>query len=199
MKNARDKVVYVGKAKSLRSRVRSYFGNSADQSVKTKYLMLQVQNVEYILTKTEVEAFLLEASLIKKHRPRYNIRLKDDKAYPYIRVSLEHTFPRFYLARKVQHDGAMYFGPYPSGLSVRETIRFLNKTFKIRDCTDSFFKSRTRPCISYQLGQCSAPCVQLIDAPTYDKDIKSSLQFLKGRSQNILKDLKDRMKVAARE
>src|SRR6516162_2677576 len=105
MKNAREKVVYVGKAKSLRARVRSYFGNGSDQSVKTKYLMMQVQNVEYILTKTEVEAFLLEASLIKKYRPRYNIRLKDDKNYPYIRVTMEHIFPRFWLARRAAHDG----------------------------------------------------------------------------------------------
>lgn len=198
MKNAKDKIVYVGKAKSLRSRVRSYF-NANDQSVKTKYLMMNVIAIDYILTKTEVEAFLLEASLIKKHRPRYNIRLKDDKAYPYIRASLEHTFPRFYLARRVQSDGAMYFGPYSSSLSVRETIRFLNKTFKIRDCTDSFFKSRTRPCISHQIGQCSAPCVQLIGAEAYRADIESCLQFLKGRSQKILKDLSERMKSAAVE
>ncbi len=199
MKNARDKVVYVGKAKSLRARVRTYFGALPDSAVKTKFLMLQVQNVEYILTKTEVEAYLLEASLIKKYRPRYNIRLKDDKSYPYIRVSIEQKFPRFYLARRVHSDGAVYFGPYASGLSVRETIRFLNKTFKIRDCTDSFFKSRTRPCISYQIGQCTAPCVELIRVEAYRQDIESCLSFLKGRSGNTLKDLETRMKVAAKE
>lgn len=199
MKNVRAKVVYVGKAKSLRSRVRSYFGNSSDQSLKTKYLMTHVQTVEYILTKTEVEAFLLEASLIKKFKPRYNIRLKDDKAYPYIRVSMEHIFPRFYLARRVAHDGSLYFGPYTSSLSVRETIRFLNKTFKIRDCTDSFFKTRTRPCISFQIGQCSAPCVKFVDADTYRGDIESCLNFLKGRNARILKDLNARMKAAASE
>src|SRR5262249_37940606 len=116
-----------------------------------------------------------------------------------IRVSLEHIFPRFYLARRVQADGAMYFGPYASSLSVRETIRFLNKTFKIRDCTDAFFKSRTRPCISFQIGQCTAPCVKLIDAETYGHDIESCLNFLKGRNQKILKDLNQRMKTAAAE
>lgn len=199
MRNAKDKVVYVGKAKSLRNRVRSYFGAQVEQSLKTKYLMMNVINIEYILTKTEVEAFLLEASLIKKHRPRYNIRLKDDKAYPYIRVSLEHDFPRFYLARRVSADGAMYFGPYPSGLSVRETIRFLNKTFKIRDCSDSFFKSRTRPCISYQIGQCTAPCVKLITKEAYRVDVESGLAFLKGRNTKILKDLTARMKEAAHQ
>lgn len=198
MKNARDKVIYVGKAKSLRARVRSYFAEN-HESLKTRYLMQNVTGIDYILTKTEVEAFLLEASLIKKHRPRYNVRLKDDKSYPYIRVSLEHVFPRFYLARRVQADGAMYFGPYASGQSVRETIRFLNKTFKIRDCTDTFFKSRTRPCISYQIGQCSAPCVEYIGAEAYGVDIESCLNFLKGRNQKIIKDLNLRMKTAAGE
>ena len=196
--NAKGKIVYVGKAKSLRARVRSYF-NVSDQSIKTKYLMMNVAEVEYILTKTEVEAFLLEASLIKKHRPRYNIRLKDDKNYPYIRASLEDEFPRFYLARRVQSDGAMYFGPYSSSLSVRETIRFLNKTFKIRDCTDGFFKTRQRPCISHQIGQCTAPCVRLVSTETYRADVNSGLQFLKGRSTRILKDLGERMKSAAVE
>jgi excinuclease ABC subunit C len=199
MRNARDKIVYVGKAKSLRNRVRSYFGAQVENSLKTKYLMMNVIDVQYILTKTEVEAFLLEASLIKKHRPRYNIRLKDDKAYPYIRVSLEHDFPRFYLARRVSADGAMYFGPYPSSLSVRESIRFLNKTFKIRDCNDSFFKSRTRPCISHQIGQCTAPCVKLISKEAYRADVDSGIAFLKGRNTKILKDLTARMKDAASE
>lgn len=199
MKNAKDKIVYVGKAKALRNRVRSYFGSQTGHSLKTKYLVANIASVEYIITKTEVEAFLLEASLIKKHRPRYNIRLKDDKAYPYIRVSLEHDFPRFYLARRVSTDGAMYFGPYTSGLSVRETIRFLNKTFKIRDCTDTFFRTRTRPCISYQIGQCTAPCVKFIDKETYATDIDSCLSFLKGRNTKILKDLTGRMKLAATE
>jgi excinuclease ABC subunit C len=150
-------------------------------------------------TKTEVEAYLLEASLIKKHRPRYNIRLKDDKAYPYIRASLEHDFPRFYLARRVAADGAMYFGPYTSGLSVRETIRFLNKTWKIRDCTDGFFKTRQRPCISHQIGQCTAPCVKFIGKEEYRVDVDSALQFLKGRDGKFMKDLNQRMKTAASE
>jgi len=197
MKNAREKIIYVGKAKSLRARVRSYFNSAADHSVKTRYLVSNIQTVEYILTRTEVEAFLLEASLIKKHRPRYNIRLKDDKAYPYIRVSMEHLYPRLYLARRVQADGAMYFGPYSSGLTVRETMRFLNKTFKICDCTDTFFNSRTRPCITHQIGRCKAPCVNLVSTEEYSRDVESVLGFLKGRNAKILKDLTVRMKTAA--
>ncbi len=197
MRNDRDKILYVGKAKSLKSRVRSYF--ASELTVKTKYLMSHVVRIEYILTKTEVEAFLLEASLIKKHRPRYNIRLKDDKAYPYIRLSMEHEFPRLMLARRVSPDGAMYFGPYSSGASVRATMRFLNKTFKIRDCTDSFLKSRTRPCIAYQIGQCSAPCVGFIDKETYGEDIEAIILFLKGRSAKVLKSLKVQMESAAND
>jgi excinuclease ABC subunit C len=199
MRNAKGKIVYVGKAKSLRNRVRSYFGAGMESSLKTKYLMMNVIDIEYMRTKTEVEAYLLEASLIKKHRPRYNIRLKDDKAYPYIRASLEHDFPRFYLARRVAADGAMYFGPYTSGLSVRETIRFLNKTWKIRDCTDGFFKTRQRPCISHQIGQCTAPCVKFIGKEEYRVDVDSALQFLKGRDGKFMKDLNQRMKTAASE
>jgi excinuclease ABC subunit C len=135
MKSATDKIIYVGKAKDLRARVRSYFGNGKDLSAKTLHLINQIETIDYLVTKTEVEAFLLEASLIKKHRPKYNIRLKDDKAYPYIRVSMEDAFPRLYLCRRVQSDGAYYYGPYTSGLAVRETIKFLNKTFRVRDCT----------------------------------------------------------------
>lgn len=199
MKNAADKVIYVGKAKDLRARVRSYFQNSKDISVKTKYLVAQIEKIDYMLTKTEVEAFLLEASLIKKHRPRYNIRLKDDKAYPYIRVSMEVDFPRFYLSRKVRRDGAYYFGPYTSGFAVREVIRFLNRTFKIRDCTDSFFKTRKRPCMTYQIGRCTAPCVNLISREDYRKDIDSALEFLRGQDAKLLKDLNRKMKKAAQE
>lgn len=197
MKNDKDKVVYVGKAKSLKARVRTYLGSLNDQSLKTKYLMSHVVAIDYILTKTEVEAFLLEASLIKKHRPRYNVRLKDDKAYPYIRCSLEHEFPRFYLARRVQPDGGVYFGPFSSGFTVRETIRFLNRTFKIRDCTDSFLRTRTRPCMSYQIGQCTAPCVSFVDSVAYRVDVDSALGFLKGRNSKVLKTLTERMKQAA--
>jgi len=198
MKNLKDKVIYVGKAKSLRARVRSYF-SEGELSIKTRYLMMNVIKIEYILTKTEVEAYLLEASLIKKYRPRYNIRLKDDKAYPYIRLSVTDAFPRLYLARRVVADGAMYFGPYTSGLSVRETIRFLNKTFRLRDCSDVYFQSRKRPCIAYQIGQCTAPCVAYIDQEVYGRDVESVVQFLKGRSARIMKDLERRMKSAAGE
>ena len=199
MKNAAEKIIYVGKAKNLRSRVRSYFGEGKDHSSKTKFLVRQIEKVDYILTGTEVEAFLLEASLIKKHRPRYNIRLKDDKAYPYIRVSMADRFPRLYLARKVKKDGALYFGPYTSGAAVWGTIRFLNRTFMIRDCKDAFFASRKRPCMTHQIGRCKAPCVDYVEEKEYREDIAGAIAFLRGRDKAVVRDLTKKMKEAAAE
>lgn len=198
MKNARGKVIYVGKAKNLRSRVRSYFNKSAQEtSLKTKYLVHQIETIETQLTKTEVEAFLLEASLIKKFRPRYNVRLKDDKAYPYIMATSKDKFPRFYVVRKVKNDGNLYFGPFTSGLAVRESIRFLNRTYKIRDCTDSFFRNRTRPCMTHQIGRCTAPCVEYISMEDYRSDFAEALSFLRGEDKKVIKELTKRMKQAA--
>jgi excinuclease ABC subunit C len=199
MKGQADKIIYVGKAKNLRSRVRSYFLDSKDHSPKTRLLVKNILEVEYILTKTEVEAFLLEASLIKKHRPKYNIRLKDDKAYPYIKLSWKDDFPRLYLARKVKKDGSLYFGPYTKGLAVHGTIRFLNRTFKIRDCTDAVFKTRKRPCMTYQIGRCTAPCVKFISQEDYRAEIEGAKSFLRGQDRKVVKQLTERMKIAAQE
>lgn len=199
MKNSADKIIYVGKAKNIRSRVRSYFLDSKDHSAKTKALVLNINEIEYLLTKTEVEAFLLEASLIKKHRPKYNIRLKDDKTYPYIQLSWHDDFPRLYLSRKVKRDGSLYFGPYTSGGAVFGTIRFLNRLFKIRDCTDHMFKTRTRPCMTHQIGRCTAPCVALISKEDYRSEMEGAKDFLKGRSKKLIKDLEKKMMTAAQE
>jgi excinuclease ABC subunit C len=199
MKSSNDKIIYVGKAKVLRSRVRSYFQENADHTPKTKILVQHISKIDFILTKTEVEAFLLEASLIKKHRPKYNIRLKDDKSYPYICLSMQDSFPKLSLSRTVKKDGSYYFGPYTSGAAVFGTIRFLNRTFKIRDCADSVFKSRTRPCMTYQIGRCTAPCVKLITPEDYRSDIEGALLFLKGEDKKIIKGLRQRMIVAANE
>lgn len=199
MKNSADKIIYVGKAKNLRARVKSYFLSAKDHSAKTKALVHSICNVEYILTKTEVEAFLLEASLIKKNRPKYNIRLKDDKSYPYIKLSWSDNYPRLYLARKVNKDGSLYFGPYTSGSAVFGTIRFLNRIFKIRDCTDHVFKTRTRPCMTYQIGRCTAPCVDYITQSDYLADLEGARDFLKGRSRKLLKDIEKKMHQAASE
>ena len=196
MKSSVGKIIYVGKAKSLRHRVRSYFNENIEHA-KTRLLVKQIDHIEYILTKTEVEAFLLEASLIKKHRPKYNIRLKDDKSYPYIKLSWADDFPRLYLSRKVKKDGSIYFGPYTSGGAVQETIRFLNRTFKIRDCTDAVFKTRKRPCLTWQIGRCTAPCVQMATQAEYREDVASARAFLKGQDKKVIKDLEKRMKESA--
>lgn len=199
MKSSADKIIYVGKAKNLRSRVKSYFNDSKDHSAKTRALVQNIFEIEYLLTKTEVEAFLLEASLIKKHRPKYNIRLKDDKSYPYIQLSWKDDYPRLYLSRKVKKDGSLYFGPYTSGGAVFGTIRFLNRLFKLRDCNDHMFKTRTRPCMTYQIGRCTAPCVKYITKDDYRNDAEGVKDFLKGRSRKLMKDLKEKMMLAADE
>lgn len=199
MKNSLDKIIYVGKAKNLRVRVKNYFQDLKDHSPKTKALVMNICEIEYLLTKTEVEAFLLEASLIKKHRPKYNIRLKDDKSYPYIQLSWHDEYPRLYLSRKVKKDGSLYFGPYTSGGAVFGTIRFLNRLFRIRDCKDHFFNSRTRPCMTYQIGRCTAPCVKLVTKEIYREDVEGAKDFLKGRSKKLIKDLEKKMVIAAEE
>ncbi len=198
MKNANEKIIYVGKAKKLRNRVRSYL-NPNLENPKTQLLVRHIEMIDYILTQTEAEAFLLEASLIKKHRPRYNIRLKDDKSYPYIRLSLADNFPRFYLARKVVNDGSQYFGPYTSGYVVRNTIRFLNQSFQIRDCTNHFMKSRKRPCMTHQIGACTAPCVRLVDESDYGKQVKKAKRFLEKETTTVIAKLKKEMFQLAEE
>ncbi|MDC0980192.1 excinuclease ABC subunit UvrC [Bdellovibrionales bacterium] len=199
MKSVRGTIIYVGKAKDLRARVRSYLTQSKDISVKTQFLVSHIHTIEYLLTNTEVEAFLLEASLIKKHKPRYNIRLKDDKSYPYLRCSRSDEFPRFYLSRKVARDGSLYFGPYTSGHSVRESIKFINQTFQIRDCSDAYMKGRERPCMTHQIGRCTAPCVDLVTVDEYGFDIDAALEFLRGQDQKVINRLNKTMKRAAKD
>ena len=196
IKNVGGKVIYVGKAKELRKRVQGYFSKV---DIKTQYLVHQIHDIDYIVTHTEVEAFLLEASLIKKYRPRYNIRLKDDKSYPYVRCSMEVDFPRLYLSRKVNNDDSVYFGPYTSGMGVRDMICFLNHVYKLRDCSDLFMKSAKRPCITYQMGNCRAPCVDYVTRQEYQRDVQLALEFLEGKDQKVLSSLRDRMKELAKE
>ena len=183
MKDKTNQIIYIGKAKNLKDRVSSYFTNSLDSQkafYKTYFLVRRIDKIDYIQTKTEVEAFLLEASLVKKHHPKYNIRLKDDKAYPYIQLSLQDNFPRFYLSRRVRQDGSLYFGPYTRSLFVKETLRILNKTFQIRDCKNSFFKGRQRPCLTHQIGCCSAPCVGLISQKKIQSKCQQGFRVFKG-------------------
>lgn len=196
MQNKAQKVIYIGKAKALRSRVLSYF-NSQKTGLKNQFLKTQIHSVDYIVTDNEVEAFLLEASLIKKHRPRYNIRLKDDKAYPYIRCSVKDSYPRLYFERKVQDRRSLYFGPYTQGGSVRHIMDFVNQNFQIRDCSDKDFKTRQRPCLSHQMGNCTAPCVQLVSQKQYKDQFQRAIRFLRGHFKNLKKELHLKMNEAA--
>ena len=193
MKKQDGKILYVGKAKSLKSRVCSYF-NETSSSLKNQFLIHQVEKVDYIVTENEVEAFLLESSLIKKHKPRYNIRLKDDKAYPYIRLSIQDNFPRFYFERRVKDSHSVYFGPYTEGWTVRALLDFLNQSFHLRDCSDSDFKTRKRPCLSWDMDICPAPCVKKIIKLEYQKNCKKALRFLKGSSKGLVQRLNSQMK-----
>ncbi len=197
MKDHKNCVIYVGKAKNLRSRVKSYFSNLKD-NLKHNFLTPKICHIDYILTATEAEAFLLEANLIKKYTPRYNVRLKDDKSYPYIRCSVEEDFPRFSVERKVKKKGSVYFGPYTDSKVVKWMIRFLNQHFQIRDCSNHFMKGRKRPCLTYQLGACSAPCVKYVSQMQYRKQIEKALLLLKkGRLPDQVKTMEQQMKQLA--
>jgi len=197
MKDINHHIIYIGKARHLKTRVSSYF--SQDKSFKNLFLTPKIYNIDYILTETEAEAYLLEAHLIKKHKPRYNIRLKDDKSYPYIRCSLEDSFPRFYMERKVNKKRSLYFGPYTEAYFARRMIQFLNEQFKIRDCSNHFMKSRETPCLTHHIGHCNAPCVNKKIKEDYNKQVKKALSFLRGKGKSILKDMSLKMKELSQE
>ncbi|MBE8163062.1 MAG: excinuclease ABC subunit UvrC [Bdellovibrionaceae bacterium] len=191
MKNLQDKILYIGKAKNLKSRVKSYFNKTV--TIKTQYLLKHLYQVHYILTQNEVEAFLLEASLIKKHKPRYNIRLKDDKSYPYICCNLEHKFPRFYLTRKIKEQKSQYFGPYTNAIMAKKMIAFLSHSFGLRDCEDRAMNNRQRACLSYQMQKCTAPCVNKISTTDYQVHLNKALDILNHKNSKVIKILEKEM------
>ena len=196
MLDAKHAVIYVGKARDLKKRVSSYFQRS-QQAPKTAAMMALVDRVEVTVTNTEAEALLLEYNLIKQHRPRFNIILRDDKSYPYIYVSTRHRFPRIKYHRGPRKGKGRYFGPYPNSWSVRQTLNELQKLFRVRQCEDSFFRNRSRPCLQYQIKRCTAPCVGLIDQAAYARDIESTIQFLEGRNRDVVDGFVERMEAAA--
>lgn len=191
-------VVYVGKAKNLRRRLASYFRHPETLTPKTRSLVAQIAHIEVTTTETEAAAFLLEANLIKQHRPRYNILLRDDKSYPFIFIS-GHEHPRIGFHRGAKKKGARYFGPYPSSEAVRETLRLLQKVFRVRQCEDSVYANRSRPCLQYQIERCTAPCVGLIDHKEYQADVEATVRFLQGHSREVIQDLVHRMERMAAE
>ncbi|AEH44465.1 excinuclease ABC, C subunit [Thermodesulfatator indicus DSM 15286] len=194
-KTSKGEVLYVGKAKNLRKRLQSYL--RPDQPYKTRVLLAKAEKLETIVTRSEKEALVLEANLIKKHRPRYNVILRDDKAYPLLRLSLKDEFPRLSVVRRRRKDKALYFGPYPSAGAVRQTLKFLSRFFPLRRCSNAEFRRRERPCLYHQIGRCSAPCVGLITPEEYKKIVDGAVAFLKGKAKELLKSLYQEMEEAA--
>lgn len=196
MLDAAGTVLYVGKARNLKKRVASYFRRLPD-SAKTRALVRQVAAVDVTVTHTETEALILENTQIKHFQPRYNVLLRDDKSYPWIHVSTTHPFPRMVFHRGPKRAKGRYFGPFPSAPAVRESIQHLQKLFQLRNCEDSDFANRSRPCLQYQIKRCSAPCVGLVSADDYQRDVEHALMFLEGRNAQVVDALVGRMEQAA--
>lgn len=196
MKDREARVIYVGKANNLKKRLRAY-SRGIDSRFMVPFLVSKVHDIECIVTESEKEALILENTLIKEHRPRYNVIFRDDKTYFTIRIDLTSSFPRFQLVRRPKKDGARYFGPYPSSTSAKETLRFLQSMFPLRTCGDQELKSRKRPCLEYEIRRCCAPCIARVDAPAYQQLVKDSVAFMEGRGEKLIADLRERMNDAS--
>jgi len=198
-KDSKGEVIYVGKAKRLRDRVRSYFVEGRDERPQLKFLLKRTSDIECIVTDTEKEALLLENTLIKRHKPRYNISLKDDKTYVSIRVGTGHASPGISLTRRPKKDGASYFGPYESSLAAREAVENIVRFFLVRTCSDREFANRVRPCLKYDIDRCSGPCVGKVTPEEYAEQVDEAMMFLSGRSRELISMLEERMAEASGE
>lgn len=197
MLDEQGQLLYVGKAKNLRARVSSYF-NLRDHSIKTRHLVGRIRDIQTTVTASETEALLLEQTLIKRYSPPYNILLRDDKSYPYIYIS-DHAYPRLGSVRGRRRHAGRCFGPFPSGSAVRFSLGVLQKTFQVRQCQDSFFRNRSRPCLEYQIDRCSGPCVGLISEAEYKQSVEDTVRFLEGKATDLMADLTDRMEYASNQ
>lgn len=199
MKNAGNRVLYVGKAANLRKRLQSYFKKSGPSDPKTRALVSNITHFDVVITATEKEALILEANLIKRHKPRYNVVLKDDKRYPLLRLNLKHPYPNLQIVRKIKKDGARYFGPYASAGAVRQTLKIVNRTFMLRKCKDKEFKVRGRPCLHFQMKACLAPCCRDVTSSCYKGLVDEVALFLNGRTPDLIRKLKTEMASAAQQ
>jgi len=198
MKDADENVLYVGKAVSLKNRVRSYFQSSRNLSLRIQSMVKQVDRVEYITTDSEVEALVLECNLIKEKRPKYNIRLRDDKQYPWVKVTLQETYPQVYITRSLKQDGSKYYGPYTNVTALRDTVKLLRQIFPLRDCRYDLDRERVpRPCLNYHIKRCLAPCAGMVSSVTYREMIRQVCLFLEGRQGELAERLKREMEEAA--
>ena len=195
MHGEKDEIIYVGKAISLKNRVRQYFQTSRNKGAKIEQMVTHIRRFEYIVTDSELEALVLECNLIKEHRPKYNTMLMDDKSYPFIKVTTNEAYPRVLLARTMQKDKAKYFGPYTAATAVKDTIDLIRKLYKIRSCNRNLPKDigKERPCLNYHIKQCKAPCQQYISEEEYRQSIDEAIRFLNGHYDSILKDLEQKM------
>ena len=197
MKDARGTVLYVGKASVLRNRLRTYFGSPSAQANKTRRMMGHVHDFEYIVTDTEAEALILENTLIKRYKPRYNARLKDDKTYPYLKIDLNEEFPRVYITRRVAKDGARYFGPFATANTVRKSMDLVKRLFPYRSCTKAITGTDPRPCLEYYINRCVAPCTGYANREEYAQVIDQVIMFMEGDTDAVTQDLEDNMTQAA--
>ena len=193
MKDGTSRILYIGKAVNLRNRVRSYFTGGTDGRVLYQFLVGKIADVDCIVTGSEAEALILENNLIKKHRPVYNIRLKDDKTYVSIKVTVTEDWPRVMVVRRFKRDGNLYFGPFGSAGAVRQLLKVVKTVFPLRTCTNGFFANRKRPCIEYEIGRCTAPCVDLITREKYMEDVAEVILLLRGKNQQLLEKLEQKM------
>jgi excinuclease ABC subunit C len=197
MKDADGRIIYIGKARDLKKRLAAYFKPPGRMDLKTGVLVAKIADIETIITRTEKEALILESNLIKHYKPRYNVVLKDDKRYPSLRLDIKEKYPGFSIVRKIGEDHAMYFGPFASAQAVRETLKFINKTFKLRKCKAKDFKTRTRPCLHCQMAGCLAPCCRDVDPKLYQEQVNEAIMFLKGRTPELVRKTKADMAQAA--
>ena len=199
MHDAKDAIIYVGKAISLKNRVRQYFQSSRDKTAKIKQMVSKIARFEYIVTDSELEALVLECNLIKEHRPRYNTMLKDDKTYPYIKVTASEEYPRILFSRQMKNDKNKYFGPFTSAGAVKDTIELIRKVYRIRACSRKLPQDmgKDRPCLYYHIHQCDAPCQGYISQADYQKSVKQAVGFLNGQYEPVMKYLEEKMRTAS--
>ena len=198
-KDAKSQIIYVGKAASLRNRVRSYFQESRVRDAKTDALVAQIRDLEVIVTGNELEALILESNLVKRHRPRYNIILRDDKHYPFLKLTTNEEYPRLVVARRVQKDGAAYFGPFYPATAMRETLRLVRQLFPLRTCRITIDGKKARPCLQYYIHRCNAPCTALETREGYDRTVRDVERFLEGKNDGLARELTAQMETAAAE
>ena len=201
MHDERDEIIYVGKAISLKNRVRQYFQSSRNLGIKKEQMVQQIARFEYIITDSELEALVLECNLIKEHRPKYNTMLKDDKTYPYLKVTVNEEYPRVLFVRQMKKDKAKYFGPYTSSNAVKDSMELIRKFYHVRTCNRNLPRDigKERPCLYYHIKQCKAPCQGYISKEEYQKQIEGVLDFLNGDYKKLLKELEEKMLAASEE